>query len=76
MSLEQHAIENTVATVAGKATYVGTGTTVTGWLLSNEFAMGLGLLLAVGGFACNWYYKHKQDRREQAEHERRMGLYE
>ena len=50
MSIEQHAVENTVATVAGKVTYMGAGTTATGWLLSNEFAMLLGLLLAVGGF--------------------------
>jgi hypothetical protein len=28
--------------------------------------------LGVGGFLLNWYYRHKEDKRQQAEHERRM----
>lgn len=75
MSLEQHAIENTVATVAGKATYAGAGTTVTGWLLSSEFAMAFGLFLGSAGFLVNSYYKWKQDRRDQFEHELRVAAH-
>lgn len=75
MSLEQHAIENTVSTVAGKATYAGAGTTVTGWLLSSEFAVAFGLFLGGAGFLVNSYYKWKQDKREQFEHELRVAAH-
>lgn len=73
MELQQHAVETVVSSVAGKATYAGAGTTVTGWLLSNEFAMLFGLFLGAAGFIVNAYYKWKQDRREQIEHELRVG---
>jgi len=73
MGLEQQAFENTIATVSGKATYAGAGTTVTGWLLSNEFAVLFGLLLGAAGFLVNVYFRLKQDRREQLEHELRVA---
>lgn len=47
-----------------------------GWVLSSEFGVFIGLMLGLGGFIINWYYKHKEDRRRQEEHDRRMGLYE
>ena len=77
MTPEQQAtIDATIASVGSKATYTGAGASVVGWVLSSEFGVFCGLMLGIGGFLVNWYYKHKQDRREQAEHERRMGLYE
>lgn len=75
MSLEQHAIENGIATTASHTTYVGAGTTVTGWLLSSEFAMAFGLFLGTAGFLVNSYYKWKQDKREQVEHELRVAAH-
>lgn len=72
----QTAFETTMAAAGSKATYTGAGASIMGWVLSSEFGVLIGLILGVGGFAINWYYKHKQDKREQAEHDRRMGLYE
>ncbi len=77
MTPEQHAtIDATIASVGSKATYTGATTSVLSWVLSSEFGILFGIALGLGGFIINWYYKHKQDRREQAEHDRRMGLYE
>ena len=77
MSPDQHStFDATVAAAASKATYGGAGTSVFGWLLSNEFAVLIGVLIAVAGFLVNWYYRHKEHQRQQAEHERRMGLYQ
>lgn len=73
---QQVTLDATLASVGSKATYTGATTSVLGWVLSSEFGILLGVMLGIGGFIVNWYYKHKQDRREQAEHERRMGLYE
>lgn len=73
MTPEQHvAIDSTIAATAGKATYTGAGMSIFGWLTSNEFAVLIGACVAVGGFIVNWYYRHKEDKRQQEEHDRRM----
>lgn len=72
----QVTFDATMAAVGSKATYTGAGASIMGWVLSSEFGVLIGLLLGLGGFAVNWFYKHKEDKRQQAEHERRMGLYE
>lgn len=64
--------EATVAAAASKATYTGAGASVLGWLMSSQAGILFGIMLGVGGFIVNWYYKHKEDKRRQAEHERRM----
>lgn len=66
-------IEATASAVASKATYTGAGMTIGGWFLSSEFAVLVGMLVGVAGLLVNWYYKHKQDRRLQREHDARMG---
>lgn len=73
---QQATFEATMATAGTKATYTGATTSVLGWVLSSEFGILVGVTLGVGGFVVNWYYRHKQDKREQAEHDRRMGMYE
>jgi hypothetical protein len=72
----QATFDATMAAVGSKATYTGASTTVFAWMLSSEFGILLGILLGLGGFIVNWYYKHKQDKREEIEHARRMGMYE
>jgi predicted negative regulator of RcsB-dependent stress response len=72
----QAAADATIAATAGKATYGGAATSIFGWFTSNEFAVLVGTVLAIAGFIVNWYYRHKEDKRQQAEHDRRMGLYE
>lgn len=72
----QATVDATMAALGTKATYTGATTSVVGWVLSSEFGILFGLLLGLAGFVVNWYYRHKEDKRQQAEHERRMGLYE
>lgn len=66
------AIDATVSATASKVTYGGAGMTIGGWFLSSEFAVLVGMLVGIGGLVVNWYYKHKEDKRLQAEHELRM----
>jgi hypothetical protein len=44
-----------------------------GWVLSSEFGVLFGVFLGLGGLAINWYYKYKEDKRQQQEHDRRMN---
>lgn len=67
-----HAADAALAAAGSKATYTGAGMTISGWFLSSEFAVLVGMMIGIGGFIVNWYYKHKQDRREHAEHLLRM----
>lgn len=68
-------MDGTIAAAGSKATYTGAGMTVGGWLLSSEFAVLIGVLIGVAGFLVNWFYRHRQDERERAEHEARMRRY-
>jgi heme/copper-type cytochrome/quinol oxidase subunit 2 len=65
-------LDATIGTVASKATYTGAGMTISGWLLSSEAAILIGIVLGVAGFVVNWFYKYREDKRQQAEHEARM----
>lgn len=71
--MKHETVEAALAASASKATYTGAGMSITGWLLSNEFAVLFGLLLGLAGFLLNWYYKHKDDRRREREHAARMS---
>ena len=71
--MKQEAIESAAAAVASKATYGGAGASMVGWALSNEIAVFGGLAVGVLGLLVNFYFKLKQDRREQAAHDLRMS---
>lgn len=73
---QQTAFDAAMSAAANKATFTGASTSVLSWMLSSEFGMLMGILVGVAGLAVNWYYKHKEDKRRQAEHDQRMGLYE
>jgi len=68
----QHALDATIAAAASKATYAGASGSIVAWFLSSEFGMLAGLFIGLCGFGVNWYYRHKEDKRQQAEHDRRM----
>lgn len=68
----EHALDATLAAAGSKATYGGAGASVVGWLMSSEFGVVAGIIIGIAGFCVNWYYRHKQDKREQEEHERKM----
>ena len=71
-----HTVDATMAAIGSKATYTGAGASVLGWLMSSQAGILIGIIIGVGGFLVNWYYRHKEDKRRQEEHDRRMGLYE
>lgn len=68
----QATIDATMAAVGSKATYTGASASVLGWMISSEFGVLFGLFLGLAGLGINWFYKHKEDKRQQAEHDRRM----
>jgi heme/copper-type cytochrome/quinol oxidase subunit 2 len=68
----QQTIDATIASAASKTTYTGATLTLTGWLLTSEAAVLVGIVLGVAGFLVNWFYRHRADRREQFEHDQRM----
>jgi hypothetical protein len=70
---QQAAFEATMATAGSKATYTGASTSAVAWMLSSEFGILFGVMLGVGGFIVNLYFKYKQDKREQALHEKKMS---
>lgn len=71
--MEKEAIEVATSAVASKSTYAGAGASVLGWVFSSEFTVIFGIVVAVAGFAVNWYYRAKADRRSEAEHKAKMA---
>lgn len=61
-----------LAAVGSKATYAGAGASVSGWLLSSEGAALVGILIGILGLLVNFYFKRREDRRLQEEHDARM----
>ena len=70
-----YTIETTLAAMGSKATYTGSGVMISGWFLSSEFAVLLGILLSIGGFCVNFFFKLKRDKREQREHKAKMETF-
>jgi hypothetical protein len=68
----QATLDATMAAVGSKATYTGASASVLGWVISSEFGVLFGIFIGTAGLAINWYYRHKEDKRQQAEHDRRM----
>lgn len=68
---ESH-VDTALAGVGSKTTYTGMTSTAVGWLTSSQAVTIIGLTLGICGFALNWYYSRKRDRREQELHELRM----
>lgn len=66
--------EVAVAAAASKTTYAGGGAAF-GFAITHQFVIAVcGLLVAIGGFIVNWYFKHKADQRSQRLHDMRMEL--
>lgn len=53
---------------ASRVTYGGVGTSIVAGLAQIDWAMWVGVLVAIIGLIVNFYYKYKQDRREEEEH--------
>jgi hypothetical protein len=72
MNATHQSIEASLAAAGTKATHFGATTSVVGWMLSSEFGMLVGLGIALAGLSISFYYQRKRDKREQAEHDKRM----
>lgn len=70
--VRQTTIDATLAAAGSKATYTGAGASLVGWLTSSEAGVIFGIVLGVIGLLVNLYFKHRDDRRQQIEHEARM----
>jgi len=57
--MQSSSVEAALAAAGSKATYTGSGMVLSGWLFSSEFAVLVGIVIGLGGFLVNWYYKHK-----------------
>jgi hypothetical protein len=55
---------------------VGGWGAVISWLLSEKGIALIGVAIGLAGLGLQFHFRRKQDRREQAEHDRRMALYE
>lgn len=65
-------LEAASAAVASKTPYAGATVSVFGWLASNEAGVVIGVLIGLVGLAANIWFKLREDRRQQREHETRM----
>jgi|LakMenE01Jun11ns_1017448.scaffolds.fasta_scaffold8941149_2 hypothetical protein len=72
VSADHATLDATLAAAGSKATYTGASASVVAWFLSSEFGMLAGLGIGIVGLGVNWFYKHKEDKRRQAEHDKRM----
>jgi len=70
--MKEQFTDATIAAAASKSTYTGSGLMITGWLLSSEAAILVGMLVGIIGLVVNFYYRYKQDRREEREHQLRI----
>lgn len=66
------ALEAAVASGASKVTYVGSGATIFGTVVSDQFTVFFGAAIALLGFVVNFYFRLKEDRRLQALHDLKM----
>lgn len=66
-------IDAAIAAAGSKATYAGAGASLSGWLLSSEAGVMFGIVLGIIGLLVNFYFKRREDRRLQAEHDARMA---
>lgn len=64
--------ESVIAASASNATYTGASAAVLGFLTADMVTAVLGASVAVGGFITNWYFRYKEDKRRQKEHELRL----
>lgn len=73
--MDQHAIEASIAASGAKATYGGASVGLLGWLMQSNFLSLVGAFVAIVGLLVNWYYRAKQDRRDEETHRARMAHY-
>lgn len=56
-------VDAVIAAGGSKVTHAGAATIAAGWLLSSEAAVLIGILMSIGGFLTNLYFKRREDGR-------------
>lgn len=69
---KQHTIEAAAAALGSKATQAGAGVSILGWLTSSEAGVFFGILIGVIGLMVNFWFKWREDKRQQMAHEAKM----
>lgn len=62
----RNSVDALVATGSTKISHTGLATIVGGWLLSSEAAILIGILMSIGGFMTNLYFRRREDGRMRA----------
>lgn len=62
----------TVSSSASKTTYAGAASGFVAYLASIDVLAWLGIAIALGGFAVNWYYKRLENKRADEIHQLRI----
>lgn len=70
--MQTQTIDATVAAVGSKTTQAGAGIAIGGWFFSSEFGVLCGIVIGIAGLGVSFYFKRREDKRLQAEHELRM----
>jgi len=65
----EDAIDAAGVAITAKVTQAGAGATLLSWFLSSEGGMFFGIAIGLIGLAVNFYYQHRRDKREHAEHQ-------
>lgn len=61
-----------VSSAASKTTYAGAASGFLAYLASVDVLAWLGIAIALGGFAVNWYYKRLENKRANEIHQLRI----
>lgn len=69
---QHHAMEAAAAAIGSKATQAGAGVSILGWLTSSEAGVVIGIVLGLVGLVVNFWFKWREDKRQQVAHEARM----
>lgn len=72
MQPSTNSFDAAIAAAGSKATYTGAGASLSGWLLSSEAGVLIGIILGVAGLVINYVFKRREDKRLQEEHDARM----
>ncbi|ENW15639.1 hypothetical protein L313_2821 [Acinetobacter haemolyticus CIP 64.3 = MTCC 9819] len=62
----------TISSAASKTTYAGAASGFVAYLASIDVLAWLGIAIALGGFAVNWYYKRLENKRADEIHQLRI----
>ena len=73
----QHEYNQSMPDKSSIATYIGGGISAFwGFLASQEFGIVFGVLVSAVGLSMNYYFKRREDKRQQAEERRKRELHD